>query len=114
MARILYQPHRLFSYNDSKHVDTTGKGMFDVVIDMLKRYRLAIAVLGKTDGKGVDSPQHLADICNKKLKGEFYNQNHMRHVLNQLRKIGVVRADRWALTPHGETIFNNAKKIPRN
>jgi hypothetical protein len=114
--KILYQPRRQFTKYDSSLEH--GKDQVGVIIDMPKRYRLVIKSLGDFGPKGVESPNDLADYCNKRLKRQFFNKNHMAHPLKYLARVGVVQSPNgvhgWRLSPRGEDIYAQTKKIPLN
>lgn len=114
--KILYLPRRQFTKYDS-HVEN-GKDQVGVIIDMPKRYRLIIKSLGDHGPKGVDTPDDLAAYCNRKLKRQFFNKNHMAHPLRYLQTVGVVQEPGanhgWRLSPRGEDIYGRTKKIPLN
>ena len=115
MAKILYQPHRGFNKNDCK-VESKGSRI-EVTVDMIHRYKLAVTALAKRfKASGCPDAETMANDLNKRLKSPTYTKNDFVHVFRMLGKHGIVEFARgaWRLTRHGESIWNNAKKVALN
>ena len=108
--------HRTFSKNDAGTVDSATS--ISVNTELSKRHKLVMVSLGKFGRKGVENVEQMVKYLNAKLKGEFYNVNHIIHSFHQLRNAGCVEFSVaqgcWRLTSKGADIFASAKIVKLN